>query len=243
MTARTTTSHPYDVCFSFDSGHEIWEDSGFLKEASPYWASLPSSSFAEGTPLSKKRRVQTPSKVVTAKKESSDFDDSDAEGDGKVGPPEKDPATCDKPIHQVKVTSSSYITYRAVLCYLRTSYISFSPLSSLSAEAATRGGSDTPFVVGDRAYTFTVGGRPLSTSVPSVSPKSVYRLAHLLEHVPLQQLALDQLSCSLTPDMAATELFGDVAKAYHEVYKLEMEYVAEYWSKVQDSAAMRLRRW
>lgn len=74
---------------------------------------------------------------------------------------------------------------------------------------------------------------------PSVSPKSVYRLAHLLEHFALQSLALEEIASQLTPANVATELFGDVARAYPEVWKVEMDYCVKHWAQVKDSKAMK----
>lgn len=168
---------------------------------------------------------------------------------------EKDAIKCDLPIHSVIVTSSSFVTYCAVLCYLRTSYINFLPLSSAapprpkpvtptSAATSARGPATHPVFSATERLPFGSPSSDSSSSTPSasptpVSPKSVYRLAHLLEHAGLQKLCLNQISSALTVNNVASELFGDVAKAYPDVYKLEMHYVVKNWASVQKSSAMK----
>jgi hypothetical protein len=80
------------------------------------------------------------------------------------------------------------------------------------------------------------------TLPPPVSPKSVYRLAHLLQREELQQLALDALSTSLTTKCAAGELFGPVSIAYTDVKKVVLDYVVENWQEVQASKSWKEMR-
>lgn len=258
---------------------EIWESSAFLKRQSPYFANLLTSEFAEGTPTasSKKRKVaEEGSTRVEKPTADSPFDDSDGEAD-QASAQVRDEPSCELPVYEITITSAAFSTYRAALCYLRTGYINFAPLSStapgpsLSNDASvkksilsavlplnkqpagtaaasttaptSRSASPSPFS-SSTPTAFCLAPKPAfddptQTPPPSVSPKSIYRLAHLLEHVALQSLALREIASQLRPTNVATELFGDVAKAYPEVWKMEINYCVKNWARVKDSAAMK----
>ena len=77
---------------------------------------------------------------------------------------------------------------------------------------------------------------------PPVSPKSVYRLAHLLQREELQRLALDAISTNLTIEGAARELFSPVSIAYAEVKKVLLDYIVKTWDEVQASTSWKQTR-
>lgn len=77
---------------------------------------------------------------------------------------------------------------------------------------------------------------------PPVSPKSVYRLAHLLQREELQRLALDAISTNLTIEGAARELFSPVSIAYAEVKKVLLNCVVKNWDEVQASTSWKQTR-
>lgn len=77
-----------------------------------------------------------------------------------------------------------------------------------------------------------------SPSAPlPVSPKAVYRLAHLFELEELKATALDNLSSQLTVDNIWFEALGEMAD-YEEVQKLLEEYLVKNWASAKKSKAM-----
>lgn len=116
----------------------------------------------------------------------------------------------------------------AVLLYLATGHIEFAPLSSL---LLTRNQEDGP--ARQTLLDEHVSEHP--TLPPPVSPKSVYRLAHLLHREELQQLALDALSMSLATEARRANLFGPVSIVCADFKKVELNYVVENWQEVQAS--------
>ena len=123
----------------------------------------------------------------------------------------------------------------AVLLYLMTGHIEFAPLNSL---LETRSQYET----GSRQALLDKHVTNYPTLPPPVSPKSVYRLAHLLQRQELQQLALDAHSTSLTIEGAARELFGPVSIAYADVKKVVLDYVVENWEDVRASESWKEMR-
>lgn len=127
---------------------------------------------------------------------------------------------------QIDVRETAYSTMSAVLLYLMTGHIEFAPLNSLLvARDQDEGGA--------RRTLLDKHASEHPTLPPPVSPKSVYRLAHLLQREELQRLALDALSTSLTDEGAACELFGLVSIACADVRQTILDYVIENWAHVQ----------
>ncbi|GAA5877199.1 hypothetical protein JCM3774_000115 [Rhodotorula dairenensis] len=165
-------------------------------------------------------------------KAPEDWDDSDDETDDYVRKVRK-PEICDTAqegldfeYRQITVTETAYLTYRAVMLYLVTGHIEFLPLaSSLAPLEPLPKKSRQDFLRGFDAKYPTL---PLP-----VSPKSVYRLAHLLQLDELQQIALDKFASSLTVNGAATELFSPVSIAYDELRKAAIEFAVKNWKAVQ----------
>lgn len=69
------------------------------------------------------------------------------------------------------------------------------------------------------------------------SPKSTFRLAHLLHLDDLKAEALHFLEGSLTVEGAVCELFSSTTAKYPDVQKLVVRYVAEHWAQVKLTAA------
>ncbi|GAA5974156.1 hypothetical protein JCM11641_003471 [Rhodosporidiobolus odoratus] len=74
---------------------------------------------------------------------------------------------------------------------------------------------------------------------PTVPPKSVYRLAHLLELDDRSSLALCNPSSQLSAANAACELYGDVSCAYDHIRELTLKYVVEKWKEVKESKGLK----
>jgi hypothetical protein len=131
---------------------------------------------------------------------------------------------------QIDVQGASYSTFKALLVYLDTSYIRFSPLKSFfssSLPPTTR-----------RSYL----GKSLADEphLPlPVSPKSIYRLASFLDLEPLKELALSTLKSSLLVSNAAEELFSPLSLGDEEVQKMIIEYVGQNWTAIRDGQSYK----
>lgn len=133
---------------------------------------------------------------------------------------------------QVTVTGSAFATYRAILLWLHCGYIDFAPLnSSLSPR------NPTSKETRDKVYKDSL--EAARTLPLPASPKSVFRLAHLLQLPELQELALGALVASLTVEGAACELFSPVALAYDEVRDAVREFVLDHVGEVSATAAWK----
>ncbi|GAA5849578.1 hypothetical protein JCM8547_000503 [Rhodosporidiobolus lusitaniae] len=118
---------------------------------------------------------------------------------------------------------TAFSTYCAALLHLQTGYISFLPLSSSSSSEERTERLDK-----------AVAENP-SLPLP-VSPKSVYRLAHLLSLDDLQYLALIAFEDSLSVENAAKELFSDISIAYDELRKVILRFIETNWNEVKKTA-------
>lgn len=71
------------------------------------------------------------------------------------------------------------------------------------------------------------------------SPKSVYRLAHLLELAELQLLALKAIKSNIKVKNVLIELTSEVARAYPEVQKIAYDFARDHWEEVELSEGMK----
>lgn len=81
--------------------------------------------------------------------------------------------------------------------------------------------------------------RPPHRAPPPVSPKSVFRLAHLLDLPALQALALAAFRARLTVGNVAAQLFSSTADLHDDVRAAAAEFAAAHWSRVQGTDEMR----
>ncbi|KAK4704554.1 hypothetical protein P7C70_g1659, partial [Phenoliferia sp. Uapishka_3] len=216
-----------DVRFRFHrngTSAELWANAATLREASPYFESLLSSNFKEG------RRVcilETPVANALPSKageddlgEDSDVDDLPNQRSFAQTPPRH-------PVHQIDISSHSYATYRAVLCWIITSHIEFAPLTSTfsdvnkDAKVARKKWISDDFV-------------KTAHHCIAVSPKSVYRLAHFLELPVLQAVALKAIKSNLRVENILIELIGDAATTFEEIREVELKFAAKHWSKIKE---------
>ncbi|KAL8277521.1 hypothetical protein RQP46_010076 [Phenoliferia psychrophenolica] len=111
-----------------------------------------------------------------------------------------------------------------------TCEIRFAPLTS------TLSPSDlTPTPISQLSQNEVNGTEIYGSSIGTerVSPKSVYRLAHYLDLVELQDLALDVIESELTVENILEELLGETAREYEEIREVEMRFALEYWGEVK----------
>ncbi|BGP40876.1 hypothetical protein JCM10449v2_004841 [Rhodotorula kratochvilovae] len=222
-----------------DSGAELWTTAELLSSSSPYLEELLTSEFSEGVQLGVKRSRTSPAPVthMIDSNAPKNFEDSDDETDGTVStadPPELHAVQdgTELTYRQITVTQAAYATWRAVLRYLETGFIRFAPLSSASQP------NDPSAILTRDEYITTV--RKYEPALPApVSPKSTYRLAHLLQLEHLQQLCLAQLAATLTAHSAAHELFDDAAVCYEDWRKVMLTYVVKTWDSVSHSASWK----
>ncbi|GAA5887172.1 hypothetical protein JCM16303_002214 [Sporobolomyces ruberrimus] len=236
--AATFTEHclarePNDVCFYFPrTGRRLWANENALRKKSPYFDNLLSSDFAENSTSFDSSASTTPLDPYT-------FDDSDIETDSHyihrstLTDPERSKTF---PFKTIKVTDTACSTYLSVLLWISTGYIAFAPLLSLF-----RG--QTPIELDNlsgRRQAIDKLKEEATPGLPSpVSPKSVYRLAHLLELDDLATLALANYRFQLAARGAMYELYGDVSRVYPEIQKIAMAFVVKNWKEVKGTIAMK----
>lgn len=130
---------------------------------------------------------------------------------------------------QIRITKTAYSTFLAVILFLQTGHIRFAPLSS--SLSTPRNDYLNPLLEKSPAL-------PLP-----VSPKSVYRLADLLDlkatesgvspYLPnLNSLALAAFRSSLTVEGAAHELFDEASVLYKDLRRAVLDFVKEKATEV-----------
>ncbi|GAA5984453.1 hypothetical protein JCM10908_003352 [Rhodotorula pacifica] len=240
----------------------LWTTTSFLSQTSEYYKDLLASGCAETVPRRAKRlrngeisgaaAAQESSQAAGAAAQAEDADaekafaewqDSDDEADNFLldrNPQISGDASQeldDIDYRQIEIRETAYSTFRAVLLYLqmKTGEICFAPLnSSLAPRNATSQATRQSLL--DEALI-----RYPDLPLP-VSPKSVYRLAHLIGHAELQKAALDSFASHLTIDGAPYELFSPVAIAYDELRKVVVDYVVKNWKEIKVTESWKIWR-
>ncbi|PBK94258.1 hypothetical protein ARMGADRAFT_1078960 [Armillaria gallica] len=112
----------------------------------------------------------------------------------------------------------AYKTFKALLVYLYTEDITFTSIKSKTS--------------------------PPSNFGPGCSPKSMYRLADMINHEPLKKLALANLQTQLTKENICSELFSEFTSWYPEVLNIEVKFTLDHWSDpvVQDNRKAMFKR-
>ncbi|GAA5844909.1 hypothetical protein JCM5353_000711 [Sporobolomyces roseus] len=165
------------------------------------------------------------------------YPDSDSEGDSiysrNLPAASKQANNLPTPntFRQVNLKGIRYSTFKALLVYLDTGYIEFSPLSSSFPLTAP------PFAT-RRAYLEKRLNVHPNLPLP-VSPKSTYRLATLLDVPSLKILSLSSLKSSLTLSNAASELFSPLSISHEEVQSAIIEYVASNWPAIREGESYK----
>ncbi|KAK0200147.1 hypothetical protein DFS33DRAFT_1387312 [Desarmillaria ectypa] len=97
----------------------------------------------------------------------------------------------------------AYKTFKALLVYLYTEDITFTAIKSKTS--------------------------PPSNFGPGCSPKSMYRLADMINHAPLKKLALANLQTQLTKENICSEVFSEFTSWYPEIQDMEVKFTLEHW--------------
>lgn len=223
---------------------ELWTNAQILTDASPYFATLLASDFAESTSKNGKRLRRSGGGRTSAhgveQEEGAVFEDSDSEADtvfaASPAAKQDEQDETDFAYHDVPITGAAYTTYKAVVTWLLTSHIVFARLSSSYSTADTTFSLGTSTAARRGALASALASSP---SLPlAASPKSVYRLADYLDIPALKSLALDSITRQLSPENAAAELFGDVCASYPAIKAAVLEYAVAHWKEVKASRGM-----
>ncbi|TKA52492.1 hypothetical protein B0A53_04868 [Rhodotorula sp. CCFEE 5036] len=228
---------------------ELWTTADFLSKASGYYKALFASGAAETVSLRRSKRQRGPGGTSEQKPFarakgpdlSVDWQDSDDETDAflvehdwmSCTTTKQDTAELD--YQQIEVRETAYSTMCAVLLYLQTGHIQFAPIRSSYALPPDQ------LATMHRASLATSLGEHPTLPLP-VSPKSVYRLAHLLERDELQKMALDSFASCLTINSAPDELFSPVSVAYDKLRKTVFDFVVDHWKEIKPTEAWQAVR-
>ncbi|BGP00252.1 hypothetical protein JCM10021v2_003933 [Rhodotorula toruloides] len=229
-----------DVRLFFPDAIKLWTHSEFLSFCSPYMKTLLSSDFAESVSVPAKRpKTQKAVSLEAAVPSTSDaYYDSDEETD-EVFFSKNVHALSDEVEHEykeIKVTKTAFSTYRAVLAYLRTGHIAFAPLTSKCGIEVVDDEEETP---SRRAQVELAAGEHPNRPY-LVSPKSVYRLAHLLDLQNLQASCITILrEGGLTETSAPVELFDETCMLHEPWRNVVVDYIARHWAGVKQTAAWK----
>lgn len=177
------------------SRRELWANSETLEDGSPYWATLLASGFSEAT---------AEARQSIADDDASDFSEEENEDDSEE---DSDLETDEIPIkaitirqsssipagvREIVITEAAFTTYRAILSHIYSGHIKFANLTPPIAASV----SDDQVLAACEAKAQAAAKR---TGLPlAASPKSVYKLAHLLEMPELEAVALADFRGQLT---------------------------------------------
>lgn len=214
-------------------GEDLWTSSALLCSKSPFFADLFSSGFVEGQKQTIALPEMSSDEPPPLFEDSDDASEDEAEGKSSA-PAQGGPSRCEEEFHTVKVSDTSRRTYACLLVWLGTGHISFAPLlSSFRDTYPSRKAAKPSRSLKIREM--SAFDTPDSQLPAPASPKSIYRLAHLLSLAELSALALANFRSQLTPTNVAHELFSDVSGAYPDMQKAALDYAAGHWSEVKES--------
>lgn len=129
----------------------------------------------------------------------------------------------------------------ALLCWIGTGFIEFAPLRSKHQyELDDRVSDSDGELVEDpqriNSIVNSYSDEPLGAPA-SVSPKSIYRLAHYLEIDKLSKLALANFESQLSCLNVIHELYSDIASHSPEIRDIALDFVVLYWDEVRGTRA------
>lgn len=122
---------------------------------------------------------------------------------------------------QIALSGVSYTTFLAVLQWLQSGRLEFADLKS---ETELQHETRLQYL----QWLYATSELPIPAS-----PKSTFRLAHLLRLADLKAEALDFVEQSLSVEGAAREFFSSMAAKYPEIQEVVVRYVAEHWAQVK----------
>ncbi|GAA5919549.1 hypothetical protein JCM1841_001004 [Sporobolomyces salmonicolor] len=151
-----------------------------------------------------------------------------------------------RPRFEVVVTDAAYSTLRALLNYLYTDSISFSPLAStyyVAREHAAASGLPFPYA-SRKAYLLahSPAHAPEASGKGKVGPcsaKAIYRLADKMGLSELKERAYEHIVQSLTAQNIVYEAFGSFSMRFEEIKRIEIAFLLDKWLEVRSSPSMR----
>ena len=201
-----------------------------LSELSPFLDDILDSAAVPSSPHKAKRprtEVEVSDLDVATALDDEMDEDSDAETDDYLVEKKETPlygvdeVRGDFSYRQLTLQGVSYTTFLAVLQWLQSGRLEFAELKS---ETAAQNETRLQYLQSLDA----------ASELPlPASPKSTFRLAHLLHLDDLKAEALHFFEGSLTVEGAVCELFSSTTAKYPEVQKLVVRYVAEHWAQVK----------
>lgn len=231
--SRVDSSHSQRRLFLLPA-YTLWANETTLCAASSYLATLLASGRLESKTQS---RVSFEDKFSQAL-QSPAYLDSDEESDKIVAISHKlsyeELALAS--FKRVDITDSSYTTFLGVLSWIGTGYITFAAFKSTNRYATASSPEWT--TQSSRRRKRTSLRAPVSLPVP-VSPKSVFRLADLLDLPVLAKLALENFKSQLTARNVAYETYTDVSETHTQLRDIALTFAVEHWKEVVDSEAYK----
>ncbi|GAA6038583.1 hypothetical protein JCM8097_009431 [Rhodosporidiobolus ruineniae] len=230
---------PHDVRLQFpnvcEGGADLCVSAGLLSTSSPLLKDLlhvDPDVHIELPPAKRTRRsagktTETTPEVLNLP--DDELEDSDTEVDAfvfKTRPPKPTGEAPDESSYrQITVSHTAYSTFHSLLLYLQSDYLRFGRLKST-------------FSAQDPHSAWLKTEHDHDPSLPVfVSPKSMYRLAHLLHLPTLEQKCLDVLPKRLHVASVAYELFSPAAMRYPELRRVVLGFVKSRWGEVQATEA------
>ncbi|BGP16339.1 hypothetical protein JCM10213v2_004341 [Rhodosporidiobolus nylandii] len=229
LSKHFTSLLPHDVLLDFPRpARQLWCSERILS-SSPYFSTLFSSTFSEARPGT--GQASGSSARVEASQEDSDDELDNATHSEHSAPSPHLPA------HKtVTITEVAYSTYLAVICYIQSGQTAFAPLTS---SFRTPGKTEAEATSSRRTALLSSPSSSVSSPLLPVSPKSVYRLSHLLELPALSSLALANFRSQLTADNVAYELFSNTAICYDEILEAALDFTLKHMKEVFESEGMK----
>lgn len=133
-------------------------------------------------------------------------------------------------VKEIVIRSAAYTTYHAVIGFIHSGFITFAPLSSPSLVVKDPSAARSN-VISAAATANT--GLPLPAS-----PKSVYKLAHLLELEGIMKLALENFKSKVTVQSVLFELVTDMS-VYDPVREALVAFAVANWAAVRKTTVGR----
>ncbi|KAG7441717.1 uncharacterized protein BT62DRAFT_997009 [Guyanagaster necrorhizus] len=139
--------------------------------------------------------------------DDSDLDDELEQGDGcSMEHPDSDSPRPRRMGHACVLSHVSYRTWKCLLLYLYTGRLCFSILNS--ARETRKHESD---------------------DFPTCSPKSMYRLANMINYERLKQLSLANLRSQISVRNVYEEVFSDFTSQFPDVFEMERQIIHTLW--------------
>ncbi|BGP13098.1 hypothetical protein JCM10213v2_001017 [Rhodosporidiobolus nylandii] len=241
---------------------ELFANKQFLSARVSYF--LFSSGFAEGAeppssgdeePATKRRKIEdsaSSSTTVSTQEPPSPWDDDDDslewlpddwleehgpknvehEDEGSAAGAESSKLT-------VKVTDTGFITFRALLYFLYTNRVSFTPSASLFTVELIKGAASTSSIAkasSRRAFLLATSTKT-TYPVEKASPHALYRVADKLGIEELKKRAREAIVADFRVENILYELISTFCHHFEDIQREALKYAWENWETVKTTPA------